>query len=393
MLRAQLDTIISQAIAYAPDTSDILFTVGKPPQAEVYGSLTDIPLRPSLGPLLPFQVEEIATCMIGGNLRLYTDLVRTGSCDLAYAIRGQGRFRVNIFHQQGNLAVVMRKLPHEVPTIQEMGLPEIFYEVAQEKYGLVLVTGATGTGKTTSLAALVNEINATMPGHILTLEDPVEYVHPHQRGTVNQRELGVDFATFASGLRAALRQAPKVILVGEIRDRETVGIAMDAAETGHLVLGTLHTSDTGQTINRMIGMFELSEERLVRGRLAESLKFVISQRLMPRQDGRGRVAAFEVLRRSLRIRDLIINGEDEERTFASVVGSSEAVGMFSFEKSLMDLYRRGIISEDVALLHASDKSRLKKLIDRIKSERGERVTDIDGLELDLDYEQNVLNGP
>ncbi|MFO7717803.1 MAG: type IV pilus twitching motility protein PilT [Thermodesulfobacteriota bacterium] len=390
MLRAQLDTIISQALAFAPDTSDILFTVGKRPQAEVHGVLQDIPLQPALGPLLPFQIEEIAACMIGDTMRLYSDLVHTGSCDLAYALRDQGRFRVNIFHQQGSLAVVMRKLPQEVPTIQELNLPDIFYEVAQEKFGLVLVTGATGTGKTTSLAALVNEINATMPGHILTLEDPVEYVHPHQRGTVNQRELGVDFASFASGLRAALRQAPKVILVGEIRDRETVGIAMDAAETGHLVLGTLHTSDTGQTINRMIGMFELGEERLVRGRLAESLKFVISQRLMPREDKAGRVAAFEVLRRSLRIRDVIINGEDEERTFASVVDSSEAAGMFTFERSLMDLYRQGIISEDTALLHASDKSSLKKRIDRIKAERGEQVTDISGLELDHEYEDNVL---
>lgn len=208
----------------------------------------------------------------------------------------------------------MRKLTSRVPTIEDLGLPDVFYKMAKEKFGLILITGATGTGKTTSLAALIDNINASFRKHIVTLEDPIEYVHTHKQGTVNQRELGQDFSTFASGLRAALRQAPKVILVGEIRDRETISIALEAAETGHLVLGTLHTSDTGQTINRIIGMFELQEERLIRSRLSESLKFVVSQRLMPRLGG-GRIAAFEILKSTMRIKDVILNGESEEKNF------------------------------------------------------------------------------
>ena len=213
---------------------------------------------------------------MGNRLRLYEDQVLRGSCDLSYELPGFCRFRVNILGQRGSLAIVMRRLTSAVPTIGELELPDVFYEMSREKFGLILITGATGTGKTTSLAALIDNINQLYRKHIVTLEDPIEYVHEHKLGTINQRELGRDFDAFASGLRAALRQAPKVILVGEIRDRETVSIALEAAETGHLVLGTLHTSDAGQTINRIIGMFELAEERLIRDRLAGSLKFVIS---------------------------------------------------------------------------------------------------------------------
>jgi twitching motility protein PilT len=264
--------------------------------------------------------------------------------------------------------------------------------MAREKFGLILVTGATGSGKSTSLAALIDAINAQFAKHIVTLEDPIEYVHTHKRGTVNQRELGLDFDSFASGLRAALRQAPKVILVGEIRDRETMSIALEAAETGHLVLGTLHTADTGQTINRVIGMFELAEERLIRSRLAESLKFIISQRLMPKRGG-GRVAAFEILKTNLRIRDLIYNGETEEKTFYQVVESGSAYGMITFDQYLAELFSQNVISEAVAMTNASDKSKLAQMIDKIKAARGEKVTNIDGLELDLEYEKKVVERP
>jgi twitching motility protein PilT len=283
----------------------------------------------------------------------------------------------------------MRKLPTSIPTLASLGLPGIFTHMAQETFGLILVTGATGSGKSTSLAALVNAMNASRPVHILTLEDPVEFVHPHQTGLVNQRELGRDFDTFASGLRAALRQAPKVILVGEIRDRETMTIALEASETGHLVLGTLHTSDAAQTINRIIGMFELNEERLIRGRLAESLKFVVSQRLVPKIGG-GRVAALEILQNTIRIRELIMQGEDGENTFSSVLEQGLTYGMQTFDQHLSQLYAHGIIGEDMALLQGSDKAHLGQMIDRIKSERGEKVTDIDNLELDLDYENRRL---
>ena len=386
MLRSQFDYIIGQIMDQAPETSDIILTVGKPVQAEVHGELQDIVIDPPLGNLVPFQVEAMAMAMMGRNLRLYRDQLRTGSCDLSYELPGRARFRVNVFGQKGSLAIVMRKLSMKVPTMEQLNLPEIFKEMALEKYGLILVTGGTGTGKSTSLAALIDAINSQFAKHIVTLEDPIEFVHVHKKGVVNQRELGIDFDTFASGLRAALRQAPKVILVGEIRDRETITIALEAAETGHLVLGTLHTSDAGQTINRIIGMFELSEERLIRARLAESLKFVVSQRLMPRIGG-GRVAAFEILRNNLRIKELILKGESEDKTFYNVIFDGDAYGMITFDQYLLNLFEQEIITEDVAMLNASDRSRLKQMIDRVKAKRGEKVTDIDGLELDLDYDR------
>ena len=389
MLKAQFDYLIGQILSWSNRMSDIIFTVGKPPQAEIDGELCDIPLDWDLGEMIPWHIECIAHCLLGKNLNLYKDLVQTGSCDLSYELRGRGRFRVNIFSQKGSLAVVMRKLPIYVPTVEELQLPEIFGQMAKEMYGLVLVTGATGTGKSTSLAALINSINAAYSKHIVTLEDPIEFVHRHQKGIVNQRELGIDFDNFSSGLRAALRQAPQVILVGEIRDKETINIALEAAETGHLVLGTLHTADTAQTINRIIGMFEFNEERQIRGRLAESLKYVASQRLMPAITG-GRVAAFEVMSNNIRIRELILNGEDGEKNFYNVLEDSASYGMVTFDHYLLDLYQKEIISEEIAMLNGSDKSKLGKMIDKVKAERGESVTDIEGLELDEEYEERVF---
>lgn len=386
MQRAHLDHILHQVLDFSPDTSDIIFTVNKPVQAEVHGELVDAKITPNPGPLLPFQVEAVAMCLMGRNLRLYEDQLSRGSCDLSYELPGRCRFRVNVLGQKGSLAIVMRKLTSVVPTIKELALPDVFYQMSKEKFGLILVTGATGTGKTTSLAALIDNINLMHRKHIVTLEDPIEYVHEHKLGTVNQRELGLDFDTFASGLRAALRQAPKVILVGEIRDRETITIALEAAETGHLVLGTLHTSDTGQTINRIIGMFELAEERLIRARLMESLKYVVSQRLLPRLGG-GRVPAFEILKTNLRVKEVILNGETEDKTFYSIVESGDAYGMITFDKYLANLFYENIITEDVAMLYGSDKSRLAQMIDKIKTARGEKVTDIEGLELDDEYER------
>ncbi|RQD59342.1 MAG: PilT/PilU family type 4a pilus ATPase [Desulfonatronovibrio sp. MSAO_Bac4] len=386
MLRSQLDDIIRQIVSACPDLSDIILTAGKTIQAEVHGRLISVDTVPDLGPLVPFQVESMAMAMMGRNMRLYKDQLATGSCDLAYELHQQARFRVNIFGQKGSLAIVMRKLSMNVPTMSQLNLPPIFKEMASEKYGLILVTGGTGTGKSTSLAALIDEINSSEYKHIVTLEDPVEFRHKHKKAVINQREMGIDFGTFASGLRAALRQAPKVILVGEIRDRETITIALEAAETGHLVLGTLHTSDAGQTVNRIIGMFELNEERLIRSRLAESLKFVVSQRLMPKTGG-GRVAAFEIMRNNLRVKDLILNGENEEKTFYNVIAEGDAYGMTTFDQYLINLYQQELISEDIAMLNSSDRSRLKQMIDRIKSSRGEKVTDIEGLELDINYGQ------
>ncbi len=388
MLRSQFDHMVAQILDYAPKTSDIIFTVGKKIQAEVDGELKDISINPDPGILKPWHTESIVECLLNRNMILYKDLIKTGSCDLSYELRGRSRFRVNVFNQKGCLAVVMRKLSMYPPSIKDLGLPEIFYDMAKEKFGLILVTGATGTGKSTSLAALIDYINSTQKKHIITLEDPIEFVHPHKMATINQRELGTDFDTFASGLRAALRQAPKIILVGEIRDRETMEIALEASETGHLVLGTLHTSDAGQTVNRIIGMFELAEERLIRGRLAESLKYVVSQRLLQKKTG-GRVAAFEVMTNNIRVRDLIINGEDEEKTFYNIIEAGSAYGMVTFDQYIARLFEEDIITEEVAMLNGSDKARLGQMIDRIKLKRGEKVTDIDGLELDLEYEKRI----
>jgi len=384
MLRSQFDHVLKQTLSQAQSLSDIIFTVGKPVQAEEHGELKTVRLDPDIGPLIPWQVESMAQCLLGRNIRLYQDLEQSGSCDLSYQVRGVARFRVNVFSQKGSLAIVMRRLPTTIPSVDELNLPKIFHQMAKEQYGLILVTGATGSGKSTTLAALVDAINSLSPFHIVTLEDPIEFVHEHKSATVNQRELGFDFDQFSSGLRAALRQAPKVILVGEIRDRETMTIALEAAETGHLVLGTLHTSDAAQTINRVIGMFELNEEQLIRGRLAEGLKYVVSQRLMPQLDG-GRVAAFEILTKNIRIRELILDGEEGDKTFYNVLDTSSTYGMQTFDTCIADLFARKVISEAIAMLNGSDKSRLGQMIDKIKAERGEKVTDIENLELDLDY--------
>ncbi len=384
MLRSHFDHLIGQILSQAPECSDILFTVGKRTQAEVNGELRDMEFAQDPGLLNSGQTEAIAQALMGRNRRLYKDLVANGSCDLSYEHPCKIRFRVNIFWQQGSLAMVMRQLSSKVPTMEQLGLPGQFEGMAKERFGLILVTGATGSGKSTSLAALIDAINEAKAVHIVTLEDPVEYVHPHKRGTVNQRELGQDFTTFAQGLRAALRQAPKVILVGEMRDRETVETAMQAAETGHLVLGTLHTADTGQTINRIIGMFDVSEERLIRQRLAGSLKYVVSQRLM-RKEGGGRIAAFEILRNNMQIREVILLGESGEKNFYQIVETGSTFGMFTFDQYLLDLYEKGAISRDTALASATDRARLSLNIDQVRLRRGEAVSDIGDLKVDWTY--------
>lgn len=381
MTRPQFDALMGQVLDRHPEVADIILTTGKPIQAEVHGELTDAATSPDLGRLSAAFTQATAQALIGDNSRLQKALAAKGSCDLAYALPGRGRFRVNIFSQRGSLALVLRRLPSHIPTMAELSLPAVFQALAQEQHGLVLVTGAAGAGKSNTLAALLDRINETRAGHIVTLEDPVEFIHAHKRGTVNQRELGIDFDTFASGLRAAFRQGPKVILVGEIRDPETMEIAIQAAGTGHLVLATLHTTDAAATINRILGLFSPSEERLVRMRLAECLRYIVSQRLLPRVDG-GRVAAFEVLKNTLRIKDLILQGETADKTVYGVLETSAPAGMQTFDQHLFALYQQGLIHEDTALLCASDRARLTLLVDRAKSRRGEKASSLvlDGLE-------------
>ena len=278
----------------------------------------------------------------------------------------------------------MRKLSPKIPTCQELGLPDAFLEMAEEKNGFILVTGATGSGKSTSLAAILNDINDVRSVHIVTLEDPVEYDHPHKKATFNQREMGEDFDSFATGLRAALRQAPKVILVGEMRDRASLEIGLSAAETGHLVLSTLHTLDAGQTINRILGMFPTEEENQIRTRIADSIRWIVCQRLLPKVGG-GRVAAFEILRTNLRVKDSILHGESEGKTFYDIIQAGKAFGMVTFDDYILALYEKGIITQETAMAYASRKDVLGRGIDTIKSVRGEVTTDIEDLKVDHDY--------
>jgi twitching motility protein PilT len=311
-------------------------------------------------------------------------LLQEGSCDFAHSIQDRIRFRVNIFSQRNNYSIVMRKLPVEIPTVEQLDLPLVLKKMSREKNGIIFFTGATGTGKTTSLAAILNEINESLPVHIITLEDPVEIVHPHKKATLNQRELGTDFDSFSHGLRSALRQAPKVILVGEIRDRETMEIALAAAETGILVFSTLHTIDTTQTLNRILGFFDHSEEKQIRIRLAGALRWVVSQRLLPRID-QGRLAVLEILVNSLRIQDLILNGETEDKTFYEVIETSQPLGCQTFDQDIIAKFQQGLISEETAMLFASKRSMVQRGLDEIKSRRGEKTTDIEGLRMDQDY--------
>ncbi len=387
MRKQQIDYILTTMLESHDNVSDLNVTVDKPFQVESAGELLPVSLTPPIQQLTPFQTEILALNLINRDRRLTGALLSEGSCDTSYQLAGKARFRVNVFSQKGCYSTVMRQLATRVPTIEELGLPPAFSKMAEERNGIILVTGATGIGKTTSLAAVLNEINEKKSVHVVTLEDPVEYVHSQKKATFNQRELGMDFDSFANGLRAALRQAPKVILVGEMRDRETVEIGLSAAETGHLVLSSVHTVDAGQTINRIVGMFDTDEERQIRIRLADTLRWVACQRLLPKVSG-DRVAAFEIMGANLRVRDSILHGEAEGKTFYEIIEGSQPFGMMTFDQCISELYRDGLITEQTALSYSSRRSVTGRAIDSIKSARGEKTTSIEDLSIDRDYGKN-----
>lgn len=384
MRKQQIDHILGAMLESYENVSDLNITVDKPFQVESSGELKPVSLKPPVGRLTPFQAETFALNLINNDRRLTKTLLAEGSCDLSYQLAGKARFRVNVFSQKGYYSVVMRQLATRVPTIEEMKLPHAFYKMTEVLNGIILVTGATGSGKTTSLAAFLNEINEKRSAHVVTLEDPVEYIHSQKTATFNQREMGTDFDEFASGLRAALRQAPKIILVGEMRDRETVEIALSAAETGHLVLSTLHTVDAGQTINRIIGMFDTAEEKQIRIRLSDTIRWIVCQRLMPKIQG-DRVAAFEILGTNMRVKDLILHGETEENTFYDIMANSQAFAMMTFDQCIAEHYKNGLITEETALGYASHRAAVGREIDSIKAAKGEKTTSIKGLEVDKEY--------
>ncbi len=391
MKQTEIDYWITSMLETYGNVSDLNITVGKPMQVETSGQLVPVPVEPPVPSLSPFQAEVFALNLIGGNKRLLDDLVKHGSCDLSYWLGQKARFRVNVFSQKNNLSTVLRKLEMKIPTISQLSLPKLFYNMAGERNGIILVTGATGSGKSTSLAALLDKINDEKPVHIVTLEDPIEYVHQHKMATFNQRELGNDFDTFASGLRAALRQAPKVILVGEMRDRETMEIGLSAAETGHLVLSTLHTVDAGQTINRVLGMFEQEEQAQVRNRLVDTVRWIVCQRLLPKVGG-GRVAAFEIMGMNLRVRELIMTGETEDKTFYDVIADAKALGWQTFDQHILELYEDGLITEETAASYCTRKTAVNRGLDSIKAARGESTTGITGLAMDVKQEEKRRSG-
>jgi twitching motility protein PilT len=380
MRRPELDYVLTTMLESQPEVSDLLFAVDRPLQVESFGELKLANIDPPIEKLTPYQTELIALNLIGDNRWHIADLIRHGSCDAAYTIPDKARFRINVFSQRGNYSIVLRKLNTTIPTLEMLNMPKIIGEIPREKTGLVLVTGATGSGKSTTLAAVLNQINHTKAVHIVTLEDPVEFVHTHELATFNQRELGADFDEYANGLRAALRQAPKVILVGEMRDRETVKIALSAAETGHLVLSTLHTIDAGQTMNRILGMFETEEQEQIRARLADTLRWVVSQRLVPKIGG-GRHALLEIMGSNLRTQETIRLGESEGKSFYEIIEASQPFGWRTFDQACLEAYDTATITEETALLYCTKRGFVSRGIDNIKKSRGEITTNISSLRM------------
>ena len=350
-------TVIDTMLASGKGISDLIFSPARPPQVEQHGELTPVEI-PGLSPLQPADISRIARDLIGANEQALRTLKEQGACDFAYSLPQRSRFRVNVFRQRSTYAVVMRVIASKIPTLKELNLPPVLAETASLKNGIVLVTGPTGSGKSSTLAAVIDLINETRAEHILTIEDPVEFLHLHKKGTVHQRELHSDTPTFALALRAALRQAPKVILVGEMRDRETIEIALTAAETGHLVFSTLHTIDASKTVERIVGTFEAADQQTVRSRLASSFRYFVSQRLIPKTDG-GRIAVLEILKSTMRTREYLEKGETEGKSLLDAMRDGELDGMQYFDGEIEKLVRNRVISLDTGLLYATNAGNLQ----------------------------------
>jgi twitching motility protein PilT len=352
-----LTPILDKMLSVADNISDLNFSVGRPPQVEINGKLTPVEVK-GLRTLAPYQTEIIAMALLEGNTDAARRFIQTGSTDISYAIPSRVRFRVNVFKQRSTISIVMRVIPTQIPTIDSLELPAQLGEISHIKNGIVLLTGPTGSGKSSTLAAIIDKINQEYSYHIVTIEDPIEFLHSHKKSTINQRELGTDTPAFALGLRAALRQAPKVILVGEMRDMETTEIALEASETGHLVLSTLHTTDASKTVNRIIGIYPKSEEHVIRTRLAQAFRYIISQRLLPRADGTGRIAAVEILKATPRSREYIEQGEAEGKTLLDAMNDGELEGMQHFDLVIERMIRNKIVSQEDGLAFATNPSNL-----------------------------------
>src|SRR5258705_8669239 len=352
-----LPPIIERMLLVSDKISDLNFSVGQPPQVEINGKLT--PVQPlGMQKLTPYQTEIIAMTLLHGNADAAERLARTGTADLSYSLPSRARFRVNIFQQRGVYSIVMRVIPTDIPTLKSLGLPSHLSEIADLRNGLVLVTGPTGSGKSSTQAAIIDIINEKKHYHVVTIEDPIEYLHLHKNSTINQREVGHDTKDFPSALRAALRQAPKVILIGEMRDYQTTEIALEAAETGHLVLSTLHTIDAAKTVDRIIGLYPKNEEPVIRTRLAQTFRYIVSQRLIPRADGGARTAAVEILKSSPRTREYIENGESEGKSLLDAMKDGKFDGMQDYDTVIRDMIERKIISVEDGIGFATNQNNL-----------------------------------
>lgn len=369
-----LPPIIERMLLVSDKISDLNFSVGQLPQVEINGKLT--PVQPlGMQKLTPYQTEIIAMSLLKGNPDAAARLTETGTADLSYSLPSRARFRVNIFQQRGVYSIVMRVIPTDIPTLKSLHLPEQLAEIADLRNGLVLMTGPTGSGKSSTQAAIIDIINEKKHYHVVTIEDPIEYLHAHKNSTINQREVGHDTKDFPSALRASLRQAPKVILIGEMRDYESTEIALEAAETGHLVLSTLHTIDASKTVDRIIGLYPKNEEAVIRTRLAQTFRYIISQRLIPRADGRGRIAAVEILRSSPRTREYVEAGEGDGKSLLDAMRDGKLDGMQDFDTVIKSLIERGTISVEDGLNFATNQN---NLLLSLRGVTGDEFTQRDG---------------
>ena len=357
--------VLAAMLETSKKISDLFFTPGRPPLVEVGGKLT---VAGTKRILTSDDTRRIASDLIGNNQHALDNLKELGSCDVSYSLPGTHRFRVNIFMQRGSCAVVMRVIPGKIPDFDSLNLPAELKKIISLRNGIVLVTGPTGSGKSSTLAAIIDRINTEQSYHVLTIEDPIEFLHPHKSCIVNQRELHSDTPSFALALRGALRQAPKVILVGEMRDKETIEIAMEAAETGHLVLSTLHTIDASKTVERIVGVFPMAEQHTLRNRLAKSFRYIISQRLVPRKDGAGRMAIIEVLKSTLRTREYVEKGESDGKTLLDAMRVGEQEGMQSFDGDIERLIRAGVLDMETGLAYATNPGNLQLDMSDLKLE-------------------------
>jgi twitching motility protein PilT len=368
--------------------SDLIFSPGRAPQVEVSGQLVELKFK-GLECLTSEDTRLIAYDIMGKNEHPVRKLEQDGSADLSYGLSGVGRFRVNVFRQRGSCAIVMRVIPDSIPGFTDLNLPPQLEQIAQLRNGIVLVTGPTGSGKSSTLAAIIDKMNSEKAYHILTIEDPIEFLHKHKKATIHQRELHSDTPTFALALRAALRQAPKVILVGEMRDRETIEIALEAAETGHLVMSTLHTIDASKTVERIVGVFPLSDQQAIRTRFGKAFRYVISQRLLPKKDGKARIAAIEILKSTMRTREYVEKGESEGKTLLDAMRDGDTDGMQHFDGIIEKLIREGIIDFETGMAFATNAGNLRlELADFLENPtRGEAKPRVDRQQTEIEIER------